>query len=227
MNIDEWQPLRFDDFRGLLLVAFMVLGVWALVRSRTPERFQTVLPIVALAVATFAVVRAGAFMLIVVAPAIAISLSTIRVPRIRAWAVPRVGALVTGILVAGITLAVQQMPELSGAGDPGPRFSEELVTAIPTGCRLLNEYDLGGFVIDRRWPEVLVSQDGRNDLYGTDELRRQADWLDTEDPTPPEAAGVNCVLADPDRALVGTLRERSDWSVAGESAELVLLVRQG
>ena len=34
---------------------------------------------------------------------------------------------------------------------------------------------LGGFVIDRRWPEVLVSQDGRNDLYGTDELRRQAD----------------------------------------------------
>ena len=72
-----------------------------------------------------------------------------------------------------------------------------------------------------------MSQDGRNDLYGTDELRRQADWLDAEDPTPPEAAGVNCVLADPDRALVGTLRERSDWSVAGESAELVLLVRQG
>ena len=78
-------------------------------------------------------------------------------PELRRWATQRAPAIVTGLGIAALILAVHQVPELQKAGDPALLFPESLVTAIPSDCRLLNEYDLGGFVIYRRWPEVLVS----------------------------------------------------------------------
>jgi hypothetical protein len=234
-NIDEWQPLAFDDVRGILLVVFMAAAAWALVAaarrarrvsSHLPGRFweQTLL-LGVLAVLTFAVIRTGAFFLIAAAPIVAAGLTNSSAEGLRRWSAPRRGPLLTGLMLAGLLLAAQQAPELADAGDPGPRFSEQVVAAIPDTCILLNEYDLGGFVIDRRWPNVLVSQDGRNDLYGADEIERQEELLASSDPERIEDTGITCVLADRDRPAVRALGARPGWRVVKESAQLVLLAR--
>ena len=188
--------------------------------------WATVLPIVVLAAGTLWSVRMGSFFLIVAAPVVGRGFTELHAAPLREWASKRVGPLVTGLVVAGAILAFQQVPQLADAGNPSPRFSEPIVAAIPSGCRLLNEYDLGGFVIDRRWPEVLVSQDGRADLYGAEELERQERLLEQDDAAAIEAEGIDCVLADRERRLVAALTESSDWLKAGESAELALFVRR-
>jgi hypothetical protein len=237
VNIDEWQPLAFDDARGLVLVVFMVAAAWALWRVAGTHkweramyggsrRWEDTLPIAVLAVGTFMVIRTGAFLLIVAAPVVATALSGLKAPRVRAWATPRVGPLVTGLVLAGIILAAQQAPEIADAGKPGTRFSEEVVAAIPVNCPLLNEYDLGGFVIDRRWPDVLVSQDGRNDLYGADEIERQEALLSFSDADSFDQTGIRCVLADADRPLAEALGASANWEERARSSELVLLVKR-
>ena len=236
-SIDEWQPLSFTDGRGILLVVFMVLTGAALLRRgvalrkrgesmRSSTPWATVLPIAVLGAGTLWSVRMGSFFLIVAAPVVARGFTELRAAPIRKWASTPAGPLVTGLVVAGAILAFQQAPHLADAGEPSPRFSESIVAAIPTRCRLLNEYDLGGFVIDRRWPEVLVSQDGRADLYGGEELKRQERLLAAADAELIEAEGINCVLIDRGRRLVDVLAHSSEWLNSGESDELALFVRR-
>ena len=57
-----------------------------------------------------------------------------------------------------------------------PEFPSVAAAALPGGCRLLNEYNDGGYLILVR-PDVPVSQDGRNDLYGPRRLQEQEDVL--------------------------------------------------
>ncbi len=235
-SIDEWQPLAVDDGRGILLAIFIVLTAAALWRSSTGREtrgdesdsavWANILPIAVLMVATFWSIRMGSFLLIVAAPTVACGFSGIIAARVRAWASDRVVPLVGGLALAGVMLAVQEVPELSRAREPVPRFSDPIVAAIPSNCRLLNEYDLGGFIIDRRWPDVLVSQDGRADLYGSAELRLQESWLNTSDIATIEAAGIRCVLADADRPLAAALVRSPGWKQTAESSELVLLVKR-
>jgi len=111
---------------------------------------------------------------------------------------------------------------------PGTTFPVRATAAIPAGCRLLNEYDQGGYIIDHRWPDVLVSQDGRNNLYGESELFTENGvlnaapgwkaWLD--------ANNVNCVLAYPYRPLVVQLRN-AGWREAASDPSAILLIRPG
>ena len=234
MNIDEWQPLAVDDPRGILLLAFMAATTWAawrVIRHRggsdgvRSQPATHLLPAAVLAVLTLGVVRTGAFFLIVAAPIVASEVGKIRADALRRWARPRRGPIIVGLLAAALILAVQQAPDLASAGEPAPRFSEELVAAIPETCVLLNEYDLGGFIIDRRWPEISVSQDGRNDLYGAAEIERQSRLLESSNARDVERAGVTCVLADLDRPVVPALANDPDWSEAGRSVELILLVK--
>jgi hypothetical protein len=236
VNIDEWQPLALDDARSMVLVAFMVVTVWSLWRlmsraqqpraaSGQQRRWEEALPIVALALATMSVIRTGAFFILLATPIVAASVSGLEVARLRAWAAPRRGPITTGLVLAGAMLAAQQVSVVADAGDLGERFSVDAVAAIPANCTLLNEYDIGGFIIDQRWPEVLVSQDGRNDLYGAAEIERQEELLRSSDAEALTGTGITCVLADRDRPLVAALSGPSGWEVRAESLELVLLVR--
>ncbi len=234
-TIEEWQPLSPGDGRGILLVLFMGVTAFAAWRSKEGEsgahvavqsgRWETLLPLLVLALATFQSIRIGSFFLVVAAPLVALGLTGAAADGLRRWARPRAPAIIVGLAVAAVILAIQQVPELRKAGDPGPLFSESLVAAIPTDCRLLNEYDLGDFIIDRRWPDVLVSQDGQADLYGLEEIRRQDDLLNATEPGLIDDAGVECVLADSSRPVVGTLTSTPEWRTIAESSRLVLLQR--
>jgi hypothetical protein len=62
--------------------------------------------------------------------------------------------------------AVVALPSLGHIGRPNlAYYSIKVVTGIPPHCRLFNTDTLGGFVILER-PDVRVSLDSRNDLYG-------------------------------------------------------------
>ena len=75
--------------------------------------------------------------------------------------------------------------------------------ALPSGCRLANDYRVGSWVVWAR-PDVPVSIDGRNDLFGTD--LGQLGWFESATRIPDtmrELAdlGVSCVLARVDSPL--------------------------
>ncbi len=179
-----------------------------------------------LAVAAFWSIRMASFYLPVAAPVVALGFTAVRSAGLRKWASARVAPLSVGIIAAGLVLAFQQLPELADAGEPAPQFPEDLVAAIPQDCRLLNEYELGGFIIDRRWPEVLVSQDGRADLYGLDRLVEQEQWLGSTDVAAVEEQGIGCVLAESTRPLVTELAGRPDWAEVASARGYVLYERR-
>lgn len=225
VNIDEWQPLSVADGRGLLLLGFMAAVAWALTSLSAWRTYSTSIPIVFLAVGTIGVVRTGGFFVLAAAPVVAAALSALAVPRLRAWAAPRRQPLIIGFVVAGLLLAGQQVSNLSEAGAVDPRFSPELVAAVPAGCRLFNEYDLGGFVIDQRWPDVLVSQDGRNDMYGRARIKTQEVWTLSSDASVLDPPGVDCVLADLDRPIAAALQTDPRWTEVARSRYSVLMLR--
>ena len=134
------------------------------------------------------------------------------------WALP----VAVGVAVLGVALT-----SLGSFGRPGPLFpTAATVAAIPDGCRVLNEYDEGGLLTLLRGADgVLVSADGRNDVYGmpallaTERLMRGADGaLDTL-----AAADVDCLLLTPDRPLVAQA-VAAGWTVTARDAARVLLV---
>ena len=106
-------------------------------------------------------------------------------------------------------------------------FPARAVAAIPTGCTLLNEYMYGGFVIFRRWPEVRVSLDGRNDVYGFDRIREQHLLLESRDPDRVDALGARCVLLHRRLPLARALAADPRWRRLSEDGAFLLFERIG
>jgi hypothetical protein len=104
------------------------------------------------------------------------------------------------------------------------------VAAVPAGCRLLNEYTVGGYVIWYR-PDVPVSQDGRNDVYGKHLLQQQRDVL-TAKPTPDASLaqldrwGVDCAIVRPDRPTAIALGGDRRWRKVLSEEAGTLFVRR-
>jgi hypothetical protein len=187
-----------------------------------------VVPVLAaLVVLSFGAIRSAAFLLMAGTPAIAIAAGRFRLPRLRTWFRPRLGAVFLGLLVAWIVVVVPLLPRLAHLAAAGDDVPVAATDAIPAGCRLLNEYEYGGFVIDRRWPEVLVSQDGRNDLYGPERLDEQEALLAGTSAQAVEDYGAGCVLLHTARPLAAALEASTAWERAGSGSGAVLYVRTG
>lgn len=231
--IDEWAPLwRAKPILVLTwLAALLLLALLLLAWRRTTRRAGAPawLPfwVGAVAVLVAGGVTAARFspMAVLVAlPAVAAVLPAVRPVRVP-WLVSRLALslpVATGVAVLGLALT-----SIGSFGQPGPEFpTRATVAAIPDGCRVLNEYDEGGLVtLLRRDDGVLVSADGRNDVYGMDrligleQLVRGADGaLDTL-----AADGVGCLLLMPDRPLVAQA-VAAGWQVAAQDGHRVLLV---
>jgi len=229
--IQEWRHFHVGDPRDQAIAVVAVLAALAMVRTKRYRRWDCVAPVALLAVATLDAIRNGPLLVTVAAPEIALGLSSFRVPRLRAAMAQRKVPAAIGLLIAWVALTVSAVQNATQPGRVDRAvFPVQAVRTLPTGCRLLNEYDLGGYVIDRRWPPVLVSQDGRNDLYGLRGKNRvlaqsavlhnrnhARAWLDRYH--------VNCVLAHRDRPLVRVLARDPRWRVAVDEHAGVLLIR--
>jgi hypothetical protein len=104
--------------------------------------------------------------------------------------------------------------------------SPTLVAKLPSGCRLVNDYQLGDLVILER-PDVKVAMDGRNDVYGRAGIQRIVAMLNNRPGTTAalDSADITCVLAPTQTPIVAALSVDPSWHVVGHDAVRTLLVR--
>jgi hypothetical protein len=226
-GIQEYANFSLTDGRDQVLAVFALAVAYGLWRTRRFRRFEVVLPIGVLAIATYDAIRNAPLFLVVGVAELALGLSAAPLPRLRALAGRRRSELVSAAVVVGAVLALAALPVLGRAGDVDTMVPVRAIEAIPAGCRLFNDYNLGGHVIERRWPDVAVSADGRNDMYGVERLRPQFDLLRGE--VPAEAAldemAAECVLVEPDREVTEALRASAAWREVVADPNGVLFVR--
>jgi hypothetical protein len=226
-GIAEYANFTLSDGRDQVLAVFALGVVYGLWRTGRWRRFEVVLPIAALTVATYDAIRNAPLLLVVGAAEVALGLSAAPAPRTRALAAQRAGELTTAMAIVAGLLALMAVPTLGRAGEvDAAGVPVRAIAAIPSGCKLFNDYNLGGWVIERR-PDVPVSEDGRNDMYGTERLRPQFDLMRGEVPAEAtlDAMGVDCVLVQPDRELTAALRESPAWREAVTDPTGVLFLR--
>jgi len=127
------------------------------------------------------------------------------------------------VLAPVVVLAV---PSLGHIGRPDPGlYPIKLVMDIPPHCRLFNSYEVGSFVILER-PDVRVSLDSRNDLYGRQRVLAAERVLRGQGDVARELTGANCVLIPPTTGLAAWLRASQGWKLIGSEPAAVLFVRR-
>ena len=231
-GIQEWQPPSLSRGQDVVITAFLVIVAAVAISTRwsgrRPFPWRLLAPALLLTVLAFQAVRNEPLALLALLPftASALEAAGAWLGR-RGWAPPvhpgrALAAMTLGALLGG-SIQAGALPF-----DPDPLQSSEFphtaAAALPGGCRLLNEYDDGGYLIYAR-PDVPVSQDGRNDLYGPARLEVQERLL--HDRSPERAAGslrrlgVTCVLLRSDRELAHALAQIPGWRrvAADEIAE--------
>jgi hypothetical protein len=98
----------------------------------------------------------------------------------------------------------------------GTKTGYTIASHLPTGCKLFNADVTGGAIMLLR-PDIKVSTDGRNDLYGREKFIYYATlgangpedaltWLDQQQ--------VTCVVTMPGRSLGSVLGISSQWRIA-------------
>lgn len=231
--IDEWAPLwRAKSYLVLTWVValgFLLVLVAAWRRSARAGAVPSWLPYwvgatAALVVGGLTAARFSPMALLVAVPAVAAVVPLLRPVRVP-WLASRLAlALPVAVGVAVLGVAVTELPQF---GRPGPLFpTAATVAAVPDGCRVLNEYDEGGLLTLLRGADgVLVSADGRNDVYGTDTLVWTEQLMRGHDGALAALGehGVGCLLLEPDRPLVAQA-VAAGWTVAARDDARVLLV---
>lgn len=228
-NIIEWQhPSWHSSSDVTLFTVIAIAALWAL--ARRPVPWRDLLPMVAMTVLALDAVRNEPLAVIAALPLFAATIdwagsqARARIPaRLLDAPSPRARALSPSIAFASIVvigLAVDLFLDHGASGldptrlRPGA-FPTVSAAALPAGCRLLNEYDQGGYLILAR-PDIPVSQDGRNDLYGAGFVDAQGQLLAGAGGTPAlDRLGVTCVLAAPDRGIIPELAASGAWHRAG------------
>jgi hypothetical protein len=214
----EWSSLRPSYWDADILVALALLA--AVVAWRT-RRYPHLLVLAALTAGGVLMIRLLPIAAVVAIPVLATAGD---LPRIGEWLRARAFWLRTALAAAAAGLVAVAAVSLTHIGRPA--FPLAALDELPPGCRLLNDYTSGGPVTLFR-PDVKVSMDSRNDVYGEAELARQATVL----AGPPYAParlddwGVTCVLVKPSTGIVPVLRHAPGWREAYADERAVVFVR--
>jgi hypothetical protein len=223
--IEEWQrldPMSLRDFLYLLVIALALVSLWRTGRWR---RLNSLLPVGAFSLLAFDAVRNVPFLMLVAAGEFGLSCSALRLPRARALLRER-GPIATHGLALGLTVAaLLALPALADARPASEDvYPVRTTAAIPRGCRLLNEDTFGGYITDKRWPDVLVSLDSRNG--SEQDIERQLAVLEGRAGAMAwvDGHGVDCALVRPDRPIVSLLRDEG-WQAVASDPNAILLVR--
>ena len=128
--------------------------------------------------------------------------------------------------LAGLAaFAIVAAPSLAHIGRPDlAKYPVSIARDIPAGCRLFNTDLIGGYIILAR-PDVLVSLDTRNTLYGRRRLLAFERVLAGRGNLVRGLAGTGCVLVPPRSGLAIRLYHDPAWTVRARDAAAVLFVR--
>ncbi len=147
-------------------------------------------------------------------------------PRVRDYVRSRHVVLYPGMALGLVALTVVAAPSLGHIGRPDPNiFAVAVHHRIPVGCHVFNSYLLGGQLILER-PDVAVSIDSRNDLYGPERVAAAQAVIDgTGDPAA-ALQGAGCVLVPPTSGLARQLSRDPAWREVPPDTAAALFVRR-
>lgn len=216
--ITEWQPL--DPTSPLQLSTFLagLLALGVAVRRRDAV-FSAVLGVTA--AGAVGAMRMLPLLLLVALPVLA---SVATRPTVMRYIASRRVMLTQGAVLGLGVLAVIAASALTHIGRPyPPTYSSAVVAVIPRDCTLFNSYLLGGFVILKR-PDVRVSIDSRNDMYGAERVKDSYRALSRRPGG--DLVGAGCVMIPPTTQLARWLRRSDDWKTVKSDKSSVLFVRR-
>lgn len=216
--IAEWEHVGFSDSNQILGLVAIGVGALCACLAWRGRRYDTVAYLLLFAAATASAVRFTPMLFLLAIPEFARLLGKLRV---------RSGFLLKVVGAGCAVLAVFAAIRLDRFGDIDEKVgSPALVAEVPHGCRLVNDYTIGGALMLAR-PDVEVSVDGRNDMYGRSLLLSVEGMLSNDPGTIARinANRVDCVLTETNDKLVDALKKSSNWRVVGSDKYRTLLVR--
>jgi hypothetical protein len=218
--ITEWDTIGFGTVQQVIGVIMVVVAGGAALIAWRARRFDSVGSLVLLGAATVTAVRFSPMLAVFVIPDLACAVGRLDV---RAKMQARAVSAASAIFLAFGAVHLSSFGQLTS-----PLTSPRLVSLIPRDSVLVNDYQVGDAVIFLR-PDVQVSLDGRNDVYGRAGVLAGLDMLEDAPGTAGrlQAAGVNCVLAPAAAPLVALLSSDPSWRVEGHDGVRKLLIRTG
>lgn len=216
----EWQHLNPGDPTQLVMLA---LGLSALVLAARRRDVVLVGGTGVLAVAAVVAIRFLPLLVLLALPTLAAAGSH---RAILGYIHSRRAVLFPGAVLAVVATVALALPALTHIGQPLPAmYPAKAVADIPSGCKLFNSYVLGGYVVLER-PDVLVSVDSRNDLYGAARVAAAERTLAGRGDVSAALAPAGCVLVPPTSGLAESLYRDPAWAVKTLQASGVLFVRR-
>jgi hypothetical protein len=211
----EWQHLNPENPMQLAALAVGLIALTLAVRRRD------LVFIGGLGIAAAGSVFAIRFLPVLVLLALPVLAASVSRPPVLRYLHSRRIVFYLG-LAAGTVVA---LPSLGHIGRPDSLFySIKVAKDIPPHCRLFNTDLLGGFVILER-PDVQVSLDTRNDLYGRQRMFAEELVLAGKGDVASGLAGAGCVLVPPATGLAKWLSASHGWRLADSDSTAVLYVR--
>ncbi|MGO4807379.1 hypothetical protein AB4089_19925 [Arthrobacter sp. 2MCAF15] len=218
--IIEWQPFNPTDPLQLMMFAFGLLGLGVAARRGDPV-FTAAIGVAVCGSVT--AMRVLPVLVLLALPVLAALASHEVVLRYFASRRRMFAQAAAAVLVIAVGLAFFNLPSF-GRPDPA-HFPGAAIKAIPAGCKLFNDYQLGGLVILER-PDVPVFVDSRNDLYGAERVTQSLRVLDGQGDLNEGLAGADCVLVPPATGLARRLHTSPVWDLKSAEATAELFIRR-
>ena len=218
--VAEWQHL---DPASPTQWSMLAIGLVALILAARQRDLVLVGGLGIVAVAGVLAIRFLPILVLLALPILAASVSRSPLPGYLRSRKILLYPATAAVLAPVVVLAV---PSLGHIGRPDPGlYPIKLVMDIPPHCRLFNSYEVGSFVILER-PDVRVSLDSRNDLYGRQRVLAAERVLRGQGDVARELTGANCALIPPTTGLATWLRASQGWKLIGSEPAAVLFVRR-
>ena len=228
--IQEWTSIMTSTTRGLWYAGGgMLFFILMLGSNRRPDVTELLFPIIVFIAglmqarhAPFATLTFLAF----IGPALARETEPHPAPR-------GMPAKLAGWVLALATLAVPvvfaRSAYLEAARQIMPSDTVAFIEEADLQGRMFNDYDIGGYLIDRLHPERKVFIDGRADLYGDAFYKASADTLYGNVPLSTHFDGweIEYVIVGPRAPLVHMLQMRGDFRLVHRGRSHVVLIREG
>lgn len=218
--VTEWQPISPTDPAQMAMLVLGLIGFAVSVRRRD------VVFIAALGVTLVASIAAIRILPILVLLALPVLAAFASHRAVLQYLSSRRIVLLPGALAGVAAVTVMAAVNAGHLGRPDPAtYSSEVVQAIPPDSKIFNSYALGGFVLLER-PDVQVSLDSRNDLYGSQRVLAYEHVLKGEGDLDQELAGADCVLVPPGDGLARGLAHSQTWELSAADGAAELFVRR-
>jgi hypothetical protein len=215
-TISEWEPLWSSGASGWFWLAAIVVTC-ALALRRGRHHLALIVPLAATALLAADAIRSVPVYLAVAAVVLPVVMGPIPSRLERREDLLRLAS--SALLVVAAIVTFTRAPTLTSPAGDTPVASVE---SLPSGCRVLNDYRFGNWIMFDR-PDVLVSDDGRNDLHGDNSALDHLVAGSVGAAAEITALGVDCVLVDPSSPLVDQLIG-ARWTANGRDGVAVALV---